>query len=102
MFSQEVNMKSESIFKALADPTRRKIIALLRQYGSRNAGQIFDCFDITRPAISEHLNILRNAGLVYSEKQGQFVVYYLNTSVLEDLLTRFWSILEGGSHETLE
>jgi DNA-binding transcriptional ArsR family regulator len=83
------------VFKALSDPTRRKIIALLHSKGEMSAGQIFEHFSITRPAISDHLNILRNANLVYSEKRGQYVFYYLNTSVVEDLLSSFWSFMEG-------
>jgi ArsR family transcriptional regulator, arsenate/arsenite/antimonite-responsive transcriptional repressor len=92
----------KQVFKALADPTRRKIIALLHREGEMNAGRIFGHFQMTKPAISDHLNVLRNAGLVYSEKKGQFVVYYLNTSVVEDLLSRFWTLMEGDEHETTE
>lgn len=72
-------------FKALNDPTRRRIVELL-QKKDLNAGEIADEFDISKPSISHHLEILKNAGLVSSEKQGQFIVYSLNTSILEDIL----------------
>ncbi len=74
-----------TLFKALNDETRRKIIELLRD-GDKNAGEIADAFSISKPSISHHLDILKQADLISSEKQGQFVVYSLNTTVLEDLM----------------
>lgn len=76
----------DSIFKALNDETRRKIIELLKEK-ERNAGEIADHFDISKPSISHHLDILKRADLITSEKKGQFVQYQLNTSILEDLIT---------------
>lgn len=76
----------DAIFKALNDKTRRDIIDLLRER-DRSAGEIADAFDISKPSISHHLDILRQADLVTSEKQGQFVIYSLNTTILEDVLT---------------
>lgn len=73
------------LFKALNDPTRRAILELLRG-GDRNAGDIADCFAMSKPSISHHLDLLKQAGLVDSLKQGQFVVYTLNTTVLDELL----------------
>ena len=70
---------------ALADPTRRHILKLLRT-GDLNAGEIASKFDITKPSISHHLNILKNADLVRAERSGQNIVYSINTSVLEDLM----------------
>jgi len=75
-----------SIFKALNDETRREIIELLKN-GSLNAGEIADKFNISKPSISHHLDILKRADLITSEKKGQFVYYSLNTSIIEDLLT---------------
>lgn len=72
-------------WKALADPTRRKILALLKK-GDMNAGDIAAEFNMTKPSISNHLNILKQADLVDSQKKGQNVIYSLNTSVLEDLM----------------
>jgi len=75
-----------SLFKALNDETRRQIIELLKDK-DRNAGEIADHFDISKPSISHHLDILKRADLISSEKKGQFIVYTLNTSILEDLLS---------------
>lgn len=74
------------IFKALNDETRRQIIELLKG-GEMNAGEIADKFNISKPSISHHLDILKRADLITSEKKGQFVQYALNTSILEDLLS---------------
>ena len=74
-----------SLFKALNDETRRQIIELLKEK-DMNAGEIADQFNISKPSISHHLDILKRADLITSEKKGQFVEYSLNTSILEDLL----------------
>lgn len=74
-----------SIFKALNDPTRREILLMLRK-GDMNAGEIADHFQISKPSISHHLDLLKRAELVSSVKRGQFVHYSLNTSIVEDLL----------------
>ena len=74
-----------SLFKALNDETRRQIIELLKER-DMNAGEIAERFNISKPSISHHLDILRQANLVTSEKKGQFVEYSLNTTILEDLL----------------
>lgn len=73
------------VWKALADPSRRKILELLKKQ-NMNAGEIAAEFNMTKPSISNHLNILKQADLVEAEKQGQNVVYSLKTSVLEDML----------------
>ncbi|KIA89853.1 autorepressor SdpR family transcription factor [Kaistella jeonii] len=75
-----------SLFKALNDETRRQIVDLLKQK-DLNAGEIAAHFNISKPSISHHLDILKQADLITSEKKGQFVEYSLNTSILEDLLT---------------
>ncbi|SDQ09881.1 autorepressor SdpR family transcription factor [Flagellimonas zhangzhouensis] len=74
-----------SLFKALNDETRRQIVELLKEK-DMNAGEISERFNISKPSISHHLDILRQADLVTSEKKGQFVEYSLNTTILEDLL----------------
>lgn len=74
-----------TIFKALNDPTRREIIELLKK-GDLTAGEIADCFQITKPSISHHLDLLKQAGLVEAVKQGQFIYYSLNTTVVDDLI----------------
>lgn len=73
------------VWKALADPTRRKILKLLKN-DSLNAGEIAAKFNMTKPSISNHLSILKQADLLDSEKIGQNVIYSLKTSVLEDML----------------
>lgn len=75
-----------SLFKALNDETRRQIIDLLKD-GDMNAGEIATHFNISKPSISHHLDILKRADLISSVKKGQFVHYSLNTSILEDLLS---------------
>jgi len=73
------------IFKALNDETRRDILELL-QKKEMTAGEIANQFHISKPSISHHLDILKRADLVSSEKKGQFVVYSLNTTIVEDIL----------------
>lgn len=74
-----------SVFKALNDPTRRAILELLRDK-DLTAGEIAEKFDISWPSVSHHLDLLRKAGLVISQKEGQFVFYTINTTVLDDML----------------
>ncbi|HVA98251.1 MAG TPA: autorepressor SdpR family transcription factor [Bacteroidia bacterium] len=73
------------LFKALGDPTRRKIIELLRKK-DMTAGEIADAFTISKPSISHHLDILRQADIVISVKEGQFITYSLNTTVFDDVV----------------
>lgn len=75
----------DAVFRALNDVTRREILELLKK-NDLNAGEIADHFNISKPSISHHLDLLRRAALISSEKQGQFVVYSLNTSIMEDIL----------------
>ncbi len=75
-----------SIFKALNDETRRKIVEMLKKR-AMNAGEIADKFNMSKPSISHHLDILKRADLIISEKKGQFIEYSLNTSIIEDLLS---------------
>ena len=74
-----------AIFKALNDETRREILELLR-VKKMTAGDIADQFNISKPSISHHLDILKRADMVTSEKKGQFVVYSLNTTIVDDIL----------------
>ena len=75
-------------FKALADPTRRRILELLRA-GDMTAGELAEHFDISKPSLSHHLATLRNAGLVTDDRHGQNIVYSLNTTVMQDLVGWF-------------
>lgn len=86
-------------FKALADPTRRHILELLRG-GDLTAGEIAGHFDMTKPSLSHHLSALRNAGLVDAERDGQNIIYSLNTSVLQDLMSWFYALTDrSGSND---
>lgn len=87
-------MLNDKVFKALSDKNRRKIINLLKQK-DMTAGEIADEFNISKPSISEHLKILKNANLISSERNGQFITYYLNTSVLEDVVSYFMEIVSS-------
>jgi ArsR family transcriptional regulator len=73
------------LFKALNDPTRRAILELLRD-GPLTAGDIAERFNFSKPTISHHLDLLRQAELVTSNKQGLYITYSLTTTVLDDLL----------------
>jgi len=74
-----------ALFKALNDPTRREILELLKAK-DLTAGEIADQFNISKPSISHHLDLLRQAGLVVSAKEGQFIYYSLNTTVMDEMV----------------
>lgn len=74
-----------NLFKALNDKTRRDILVLLRER-DMTAGEIADRFHISKPSISHHLDILKTAALVSSEKKGQYIIYSINTTIMEELL----------------
>ena len=76
------------LFKALNDATRREILELLKKR-DMTAGEIADRFHISKPSISHHLDILKQAELVESEKQGQFIYYSINTSVVDEIIQWF-------------
>ena len=73
------------VFKALNDATRREILEMLHK-NDLTAGEIADKFSISFPSISHHLDILKRANLVVSEKQGQFITYSINTTELDELI----------------
>jgi DNA-binding transcriptional ArsR family regulator len=77
-----------NFFKALNDPTRRDILEMLRAR-DMTAGEIADAFSFSKPTISHHLDLLRQAGLVESVKQGQYIYYSLNTTVMDEIVTWF-------------
>ena len=82
-------------FKALSDPTRRRILELLTER-DLTAGEIADCFDISKPSISHHLSVLKSAGLVLDERKGQNIVYSLNLTVFQELMKWFFDFSKGG------
>lgn len=78
-------MGLQQTLKALADPTRREILNLLKG-GKRSAGEISEQFDISAAAVSRHLSVLKDADLVTDTREGKFIFYELNASVLEEIL----------------
>jgi ArsR family transcriptional regulator, arsenate/arsenite/antimonite-responsive transcriptional repressor len=80
-----------ALFKALNDPIRRDILDLLKNK-DMSAGDIADHFNIGKPTVSHHLDLLRQAGLVTSEKQGQFIIYSISTTVLDEILQWIYQI----------
>jgi len=76
------------VFKALSDPTRRRVLELLKRR-PMSAGELSDHFDVSKPTMSAHFAVLREAALITSQKQGKSIVYQLQMSVLEDALLRF-------------
>lgn len=74
-----------TVFKALNDKTRRDILELLKD-GDKTAGEIADHFQFSKPTISHHLDLLKQAELLTSEKKGQYICYSLNTTVVDELL----------------
>ncbi|MGA3082406.1 MAG: autorepressor SdpR family transcription factor [Terracidiphilus sp.] len=79
-------MSNNETFKALADPTRREILALLRK-GERTAGDLAERFDMTKPSMSHHFAVLKEADLITSRREGQQIWYGLNTTVVQDLMS---------------
>lgn len=94
-----------TVFKALSDPTRRRVLQLLRE-GPKSAGDLAEHFEVSKPTMSAHFAVLREADLVSSKKQGKSVIYELQMSVLEDALLGFaqafgWELRdneEAGAH----
>lgn len=81
-----------TVFKALADPTRRQVLQLLRE-GPLSAGELADHFPVSKPTMSAHFAVLREAGLIQSDKLGKTVMYRLRMSVLEEALMEFTRLL---------
>jgi len=86
------------VFRALSDPTRREILALLRDR-DMTAGEIAEQFDISKPAISRHLEILKEAELVSSEKKGLYRIYSINLTVLQETLSGFMNLFKKENDE---
>jgi ArsR family transcriptional regulator len=93
-----MSQASNSVFKALADPTRREILHLLRKE-EMTAGELAERFEISKPTLSHHFAVLREAGLVTSRREGQTIWYALNTTVLEDILAWTMDLARGAKGE---
>ena len=83
-------------FKALSDPTRRRILELLQER-DMSAGEIADCFDMAKPSVSHHLNVLKNAGFILDERKGQNIIYILNTTIFQEIMKWFFDFGKGGN-----
>lgn len=90
-------MSLQNTLKALADPIRREILNMLRN-GKMTAGEIADNFDVTMASVSRHLSVLKDADLIRDTRDGKYIIYEINTSVLEDVM--LWiSELKGEKHD---
>ena len=88
-------MSSNQAFRALADPTRREILDLLR-HGEMTAGALAEKFDMTKPSMSHHFAVLKDADLITSRRDGQQIWYGLNTTVVQDLMAWAMRLMEDG------
>lgn len=75
----------QNTLKALADPIRREILNLLKK-GSLTAGEIAEKFDVTMASVSRHLSVLKDADLIRDTRNGKYIIYEINTSVLEEVM----------------
>ena len=89
------------LFSALADPTRRGILKLLKNE-DMNASDIAAQFNMTKPAMSFHLTVLKNAGLITGDKRGQNIIYSLNTTVMQEALNWFFDFMNKGGDEDVK
>ncbi|WP_421773526.1 autorepressor SdpR family transcription factor [Gracilimonas sp.] len=88
-----------TFFKALNDSTRRQILDMLKEK-DLSAGEIAEAFDISRPSISHHLELLKQAGLVEKERKGQFIYYSLNTTGLEDATQWLFELMDNNTSKS--
>ncbi len=89
------------VFKALSDPTRREILRALRS-GEKTAGELAELFPLTKSTLSGHFAVLKAADLVLTEKRGTSIIYRLNTTVFQDVVTHLLDLFgsgEGASRE---
>ncbi len=87
-------------FKALGDPTRRQILEILSREGDLTAGEIASRFDMSAPSVSHHLSALKNAGLIVDTRRRQSIVYSLNTTVFQSLVSWLYGIFsKEDAHE---
>lgn len=91
-------MAIQQTLKALSDPVRREILNLLKEK-RLSAGEICEQFDITAAAISRHLSVLKEADLIRDDRQGKFIYYELNTSVLEEIMLWLTELKGDDSHD---
>lgn len=90
-------MGFQNTMRALADPTRREILNLLKG-GQMTAGEIGERFDMTAAAISRHLSVLKEADLIRDQRDGKYIIYELNASVLEEIMLWLTELRGGNDH----
>lgn len=83
------------LFKSLQDPTRRSILNMLKKR-DMSAGEIADSFEMSKPSVSYHLDLLKQAGLVSARREGQYIFYSLETTVLDESISWFMDLMKKG------
>ena len=94
-------MSLQNTMRALADPIRREILNLLKA-GRMSAGEIVEHFDVTGASISRHLSVLKEADLIRDTREGKFIYYDLNASVLEEILLWITDLKGENDHDSEE
>ena len=89
-------MSANDTFRALSDPTRREILGLLRER-DMSAGEIADHFPLAKSTLSGHFNVLKHAGLIVAERKATTIVYSLNLSAVEELMSALMSLFHAGA-----
>lgn len=92
---------ARSVYKALADPTRREILRLLRRR-NMSAGELAEHFPLSKPTLSRHFNVLQSANLIQGDKDGNRIIYRLNVSVLEETIMAMMTMFDIQVGETDE
>ncbi len=90
-----------TLFKALNDPTRRRILEMLKA-ADLTAGEIADAFNISKPSISHHLDLLKQANLISATREGQFIRYTLDTTVLDEALQWLLNLIDQQNNGTTD
>jgi len=85
----------DAVFKALSDPTRREILRIL-SHGEKTAGELAEGFDMTKPSMSHHFAVLKEAGLVISRREGQQIWYRINSTVAQDVIAWVMELVDRG------
>lgn len=96
-----LNIKMNTLFKALNDPTRRRILEMLK-VADLTAGEIADAFNISKPSISHHLDLLKQANLISATREGQFIRYSLDTTVLDEALQWLLNLIDQQNNGTTD
>jgi len=86
----------DAVFKALSDPTRREILRIL-SHGEKTAGELAGGFDMTKPSMSHHFAVLKEAGLITSRREGQQIWYRLNSTVAQDVIAWVMELVDRGA-----